>query len=99
MPRKHRLFIPDQPVYLVKLGHNREPIVARKADCGYIVECLALSSNEGKRYESYRDLFQDELDRHTLTQFGRGIEKGKAVGNPEFLIKLERMRNSNRGQA
>jgi len=229
MPRKPRLFIPDQPAHLVKRGHNRDPIVICKADYGYFVECLAsacreygvalhawvlmtnhihllaspesedslprmmqwlgghyaryfnrcyrrrgslwegryktslidsdayllkcyryielnpvragmvehprqypwssyranagdqvndqgsglsltplegarlksgtcpdlltphpvylaLSSNEGKRYERYQDLFQDELDRHTLSQFGRGIEKGKAVGNPEFLM-------------
>ncbi|MEE8321139.1 MAG: transposase [Gammaproteobacteria bacterium] len=213
MPRKPRLFIPDQPVHVVKRGHNRGSIVVCKADYDYFVECLAsacreygvalhawvlmtnhihllaspesedslpkmmqglgghyaryfnrcyrrrgslwegryktslidsdeyllkcyryielnpvragmvehprqypwssyranaqgentafisphpvylaLSSNKAKRYERYRDLFQDELDRHTLTQIRRGIEKGKAVGNPAFLLKVARIK-------
>jgi putative transposase len=229
MPRKPRFFIPDQPVHLVKRGHNRDPIVARKADYKYFVECLAfacrkygvalhawvlmtnhihllaspdsedslpkmmqhlgghyaryfnkyyrrtgspwegryktslidsdayllkcyryielnpvragmvehphqypwssygenaygdasfsisgdsvrlqpdtkknmltphpvyltLSRDDQQRYVRYRDLFYDELDRKTVVQIRRGIEKGKAVGSPEFLLKMARMR-------
>jgi len=46
MPRKPRLFFPDQPVHIVKRGHNRDPIVARKADYQYFVQCLAAACRE-----------------------------------------------------
>jgi REP-associated tyrosine transposase len=229
MPRKPRLFIPDQAVHVVKRGHNRDPIVARKVDYQYFTDCLlsacreygvalhawvlmtnhfhlllspgsedslprmmqwlgghyaryfnkcyrrsgslwegryktslidsdnyllktyryielnpvragmvehprqypwssyranaegdfdfgvrlksdtcrdlltphsiylALAADDGRRYAVYQSLFLDELDRQTLMQISRGIEKGKEVGNPEFLLKVAKMRD--RGQA
>jgi hypothetical protein len=53
---------------------------------------LTLSRDDQQRYVRYRDLFYDELDRKTVVQIRRGIEKGKAVGSPEFLLKMARMR-------
>lgn len=46
MPRKPRLFFPDQPVHIVKRGHNRNPIVARKVDYEFFVDCLGKSCRE-----------------------------------------------------
>jgi putative transposase len=46
MPRKPRLFFPNQPVHIVKRGHNRDPIAARKTDYQYFVECLASACHE-----------------------------------------------------
>jgi REP-associated tyrosine transposase len=47
MPRKPRAFLADQPQHIVVRGHNRDPIVARKADYQYFVECL---QNGRERY-------------------------------------------------
>ncbi len=46
MPRRPRFFIPNQAVHIVKRGHNRDPIVARKVDYQYFVECLVTSCRE-----------------------------------------------------
>lgn len=40
MPRKPRLFIANHPLHLVVRGHNRDPIIARRSDARYFIECL-----------------------------------------------------------
>jgi len=40
MPRKPRLYIPDQPQHIVVRGHNREPILARHEDFKFMYQCL-----------------------------------------------------------
>jgi putative transposase len=54
---------------------------------------LALSKEQDKRYACYQSLFDETLDRQTIVKISRVIEKGKAVGNPEFLLKVARMRS------
>jgi putative transposase len=53
---------------------------------------LALSSDEHKRHQAYQELFNEELDRQTQVQVQRGIEKNRPVGNPEFLLKVAKIR-------
>lgn len=53
---------------------------------------LALGSTDEQRQNAYRALFNEVMDRKTLTDFRRGIEKQRPVGNPEFLLKVARMR-------
>ncbi|MBN4053627.1 transposase [Haliea sp. AH-315-K21] len=52
---------------------------------------LAMSKNPEERINHYRNLFKEELSRKTLTQFRRGASKGKAVGNPEFILNIAKM--------
>ncbi|MES9822692.1 MAG: transposase [Candidatus Thiodiazotropha sp.] len=40
MPRKPRLFLPDQPQHVVVRGHNRDPILARHEDFRFLYRCL-----------------------------------------------------------
>lgn len=40
LPRKPRLYIPDQPQHVVVRGHNREPILASDDDFRYLYKCL-----------------------------------------------------------
>ena len=44
MPRRSRICLPGQPQHIVVRGHNRDPIVARRADyracVGYLAEAL-----------------------------------------------------------
>lgn len=40
MPRRPRLYLPDQPQHLVVRGHNRDPILARHDDFRYLYQCL-----------------------------------------------------------
>lgn len=40
MPRRARLFIPDQPQHVVVRGHNRDPILARIEDFRFMYQCL-----------------------------------------------------------
>lgn len=40
MPRRPRLFLPDQPQHLVVRGHNRDPVLARHEDFQFLYQCL-----------------------------------------------------------
>lgn len=40
MPRKPRLFLPDQPQHVVVRGHNRDPILARHEDFRFLYKSL-----------------------------------------------------------
>jgi len=40
MPRKPRLYLPDQPQHVVVRGHNRDPIFARHEDFQFMYRCL-----------------------------------------------------------
>ena len=40
MPRKPRLFLPNQPQHVVVRGHNRDPILARVEDFRFLYRCL-----------------------------------------------------------
>ena len=40
MPRKPRLYLPDQPQHVVVRGHNRDPVLAREDDFRYLYKCL-----------------------------------------------------------
>ncbi len=40
MPRRPRLFLPDQPQHVVVRGHNRDPILARHEDFRFLYQCL-----------------------------------------------------------
>ena len=40
MPRRPRLFLPDQPQHIVVRGHNRDPVFARDDDFRYFYSCL-----------------------------------------------------------
>ena len=55
---------------------------------------LALGSTTQQRQKAYRALFDEVLDRKTLTEFRRGVEKQRPVGSPEFLLRVARMRGT-----
>ena len=40
MPRKPRLFLPNQPQHVVVRGHNRDPILARHEDFRFLYRCV-----------------------------------------------------------
>ena len=40
MPRRPRLYIPQQPQHIVVRGHNRDPIVTRPEDFRFLYRCL-----------------------------------------------------------
>lgn len=40
MPRKPRLFLPEQPQHVVVRGHNRDPILARHEDFRFLYRCV-----------------------------------------------------------
>ena len=40
MPRKPRLYLPDQPQHIVVRGHNRDPILARHEDFRFLYQCV-----------------------------------------------------------
>lgn len=40
MPRRRRLYLPDQPQHVVVRGHNRDPILARHEDFRFLYQCL-----------------------------------------------------------
>lgn len=40
MPRRPRLFLPEQPQHLVVRGHNRDPVLARHEDFRFLYVCL-----------------------------------------------------------
>lgn len=40
MPRKPRLFLPEQPQHIVVRGHNCDPILARHDDFQYLYRCV-----------------------------------------------------------
>ncbi len=44
MPRRPRLFIPNQPQHIVVRGHNRDPILARIEDFRFLYQCLHKAS-------------------------------------------------------
>lgn len=44
MPRRPRLFIPNQPQHIVVRGHNRDPILARIEDFRFLYKCLHQAS-------------------------------------------------------
>ena len=45
MPRRPRLFIPNQPQHVVVRGHNRDPIFARPDDFRFLYQCLRTAAN------------------------------------------------------
>lgn len=49
---------------------------------------LALGRDGEERTARYRAMFGKEMDRKTLTLFRRGANKGKPVGNLDFLLKV-----------
>jgi putative transposase len=55
---------------------------------------LALGQTNQQRQKAYRALFDEILDRKTLTEFRRGMEKQRPVGNPGFLLRVARMRGT-----
>lgn len=40
MPRKPRIFLPNQPQHIVVRGHNRDPILTRVDDFRFLYQCL-----------------------------------------------------------
>ena len=46
MPRRPRLFIPNQPQHVVVRGHNRDPILARPDDFRFLYQCLRTASEK-----------------------------------------------------
>lgn len=40
MPRRARLYIPEQPQHIVVRGHNRDPILARVEDFRFLYRCV-----------------------------------------------------------
>ena len=40
MPRRPRLYLPEQPQHLVVRGHNRDPILARREDFRFLYGCV-----------------------------------------------------------
>ncbi|QYZ67059.1 MAG: transposase [Gammaproteobacteria bacterium (ex Lamellibrachia satsuma)] len=40
MPRRPRVWLPDQPQHVVVRGHNRDPILARHEDFRFLYRCL-----------------------------------------------------------
>jgi putative transposase len=40
MPRRPRLYLPNQPQHVVVRGHNRDPILARHDDFRFLYSCL-----------------------------------------------------------
>ncbi len=46
MPRKPRLFLPNQPQHVVVRGHNRDPILARLDDFRFLYQCLRDASTK-----------------------------------------------------
>lgn len=40
MPRRPRLYLPDQPQHVVVRGHNRDPVFARHEDFRFLYQCL-----------------------------------------------------------
>ncbi len=48
MPRKSRLFIPNQPQHVVVRGHNRDPILARPDDFRFLYQCLKSAAEKNK---------------------------------------------------
>ena len=40
MPRKPRLFLPNQPQHVVVRGHNRDPVLAGVEDFRFLYRCL-----------------------------------------------------------
>jgi len=45
VPRKPRVFLPDQPQHVVVRGHNREPVLARVDDFRFLYKCLYEAAN------------------------------------------------------
>ena len=46
MPRKPRLFIPNQPQHVVVRGHNREPMLLRVDDFRFFYQCLKIAASK-----------------------------------------------------
>lgn len=46
MPRKPRLFLPNQPQHVVVRGHNREPVLVRPDDFRFLYQCLRRASEK-----------------------------------------------------
>ncbi|MBA1444450.1 MAG: transposase [Gammaproteobacteria bacterium] len=44
MPRRPRVYLPDQPQHVVVRGHNRDPILARHEDFRFLYRCLREAS-------------------------------------------------------
>ncbi len=40
MPRKPRLYLPDQPQHVVVRGHNRDPVLTRHEDFRFLYRCV-----------------------------------------------------------
>jgi len=40
MPRRPRLFLPNQPQHVVVRGHNRDPVLARHEDFRFLYRCV-----------------------------------------------------------
>ena len=47
MPRRPRLYLPDQPQHVVVRGHNRDPILARHEDFRFLYRCLREAAATG----------------------------------------------------
>ena len=47
MPRRPRLYLPDQPQHVVVRGHNRDPVAVDRQDFRFLYQCL---SQAAKRY-------------------------------------------------
>ncbi|HEB82630.1 MAG TPA: transposase [Gammaproteobacteria bacterium] len=48
MPRRPRLFLPDQPQHVVVRGHNRDPVLVRDDDFRYLYRCLREAANKNR---------------------------------------------------
>ena len=46
MPRRPRIYIPDQPQHVVARGHNRQPIFKKTEDFRYFYRCLKSSTKK-----------------------------------------------------
>lgn len=52
---------------------------------------LALGDNPEERTNRYRGLFAEILSTNTINDFRLGVNKGRPVGSPEFLARMESM--------
>jgi len=48
MPRKPRLYLPDQPQHIVVRGHNRDPILVRHEDFRFLYRCVKEAAEKNK---------------------------------------------------
>jgi putative transposase len=53
---------------------------------------LSLGKEADRRHAAYRAMFDEVLDRKTLTEFRRSTQRQKPVGSAEFMLRVARMR-------